>query len=111
MARAGNPKMGVSSTFGSPLLTACLGIGISLAVYTSGNGPVVTTGDNSPFTGQVKMGFIFICTSITASLVAISLFRFRIPRYYAYVLWSLYGLYMVLVGCVATDKIKWGKGL
>ena len=38
VTRAGKPQMGVSAVFGSPMLTCCLGIGISVLVGSSTNG-------------------------------------------------------------------------
>ena len=37
VARAGRPKMGVASVFGSPLLTACLGLGLASVIACASN--------------------------------------------------------------------------
>ena len=42
VARAGRPKMGVASTFGSPLLTACLGLGFATVIASASTGSVMS---------------------------------------------------------------------
>ena len=111
VARAGKPKMGVASTFGSPLLTACVGIGLSLTIITSGSGDMSTGGADSPFTGEVKLGFIFLFVSLLSSLCTISYCGFAIPRSYSYFLWTLYITYMTVVALGAANVYEWGTGI
>ena len=105
VCRAGKPQMGVASVFGSPLLTACLGIGTALTLAIGKNGPMKCTGEDSPFTGQVKLGFVFVGISLTSSLVVISLNGYSIPRMYAFYLFALYCVYMLILTLLAAGTI------
>ena len=107
VCRAGKPQMGVASVFGSPLLTACLGIGSALTIAITNNGtPMKCTGVNSPFTGQVKLGFVFIGISLASSLVVIPYCGYAIPRFYAYYLFLLYLTYMLILTLLAAGIIS-----
>ena len=59
VARAGRPKMGVSSTFGSPLLTACLGLGFATVIASASTGSVT-----SHINGEIRMSYIFLGISL-----------------------------------------------
>lgn len=90
VARAGQPKMGVASVFGSPLLTCCLGLALSSMIASFKTGSV-TTNLNS----EIMLSFIFIGISLLSSLGVIVYNNFTIPRFYAFYLWGVYCLYMV----------------
>ena len=93
VTRAGKPAMGVSSVFGSPMLTCCLGIGISVLVGSSvnGKGYVKATLDD-----ELIVSFIFLAISLISSLVVIVVSDYRLPRWYGYYLLTLYASYMII---------------
>ena len=57
--------MGVSSVFGSPMLTCCLGIGISVLVGSSVNGLGYV---NATLDDELIISFVFLAISLLSSL-------------------------------------------
>ena len=92
VTRAGKPEMGVSAVFGAPMLTCCLGIGISTLIgcFSSGNGFVVATLDS-----ELALSFMFMAVSLCSSVAVIVKSGFNIPRWYAFYLFVLYAAYML----------------
>ena len=92
VTRAGKPEMGVSAVFGAPMLTCCLGIGISTLIgcFSNGNGFVVATLDS-----ELALSFMFMAVSLVSSLTAIVKSGYNIPRWYAFYLFGLYAAYML----------------
>eukprot|EP00941_MAST-03F_sp_MAST-3F-sp1_P001458 g1458.t1 len=97
VARAGQPKMGIASTFGAPLLTACLGVGLSSVVGSllSSTGSVPTE-----VNAEVHTSYVFVAISLLSSIIVIPCCGFKLPRMYAYYLFLIYTLYMVCVGMI-----------
>ena len=67
--------MGVSAVFGSPMLTACLGIGISVLIGSSSNGKgyVKATLDD-----ELLVSFVFLAISLISSLVVIGIWWLKL---------------------------------
>jgi len=102
VARAGRPKMGVASVFGSPLLTACLGLGLASVIATIGSpGHRV----KAELSDEIIVSFIFLGISLFSSLVVIPLFKFKIPRFYSLYLMVVYCGYMIFSGLVVADVL------
>ena len=102
VTRAGKPEMGVSAVFGSPMLTACLGIGISVLIGSSvnGKGYVVATLDD-----ELLVSFIFLAISLLSSLTVIVVSGYKLPRWYAFYLLAVYSTYMVVSILVVTHVL------
>ena len=92
IARSGKVKMAIASTFGSPLLTACLGLGLATVVAASSNSNHAV---QSKMDGELWISYIFLTMSLGSSLVLISSKGFRVPRWYAFYLFGLYSLYVL----------------
>ena len=92
VTKAGKPEMGVSSVFASPMLTCCLGIGISTLItcFQSGKGYVDTVLDS-----ELSLSFVFMTISLCSSLAVIVGSGFKLPRWYAFYLFALYAAYML----------------
>jgi len=101
IARTGKVKMAIASTFGSPLLTACLGLGIATVAASSSNSDLAV---DSKFDGELWISYIFIGLSLGSSLAVISYFNFNVPRVYAFYLFGLYMAYM-LVSVLHLSKV------
>jgi sodium/potassium/calcium exchanger 6 len=110
-ARNISPKMGVASCFGSPLLNDILGIGIATVIYTAANGDLP-----SPLNAQDRVAYIFLFASLAGSALFFPLNGYTSDRrnIYTFVLFFLYGLFMLVSCLVEADVIskssicKWG---
>ena len=75
VARAGRPKMGVASVFGSPLLTACLGLGLASVIATIGSpGHRV----KAELSDEIIVSFIFLGISCVVETAAASILKSRV---------------------------------
>lgn len=94
VAKAGSPRMGISSVFGSPLLTACLGLGLAtvIAESTKKNHAIDTNIQST--INHVRVSFGFLAFSLFSSLVVVSYNKWTVPRNYAYYLIILYLAFM-----------------
>ena len=92
IARSGKVKMAIASTFGSPLLTACLGLGLATVVAASSNS---NHSVQSKMDGELWISYIFLALSMGSSLTLISSKGFRVPRWYAFYLFGLYSMYVL----------------
>jgi sodium/potassium/calcium exchanger 6 len=90
VTKAGKPEMGVSAVFGAPMLTCCLGIGISTLIGSLGKGGVDVTLDS-----ELSLSFVFMAVSLCSSVAVIVKSGFNIPRWYAFYLFVLYAAYML----------------
>ena len=94
--------MGVSSVFGSPMLTACLGIGISVLIGSSVNGKGFVT---ATLDDELLVSFAFLAISLLSSLTVIVVSNYTLPKWYAYYLLSVYLAYMVMSVLVVTHVL------
>ena len=70
VARAGQPKMGVASVFGSPLLTACLGLGLaSVIACASSGGRVKANMSDEIVISYIFLGISYVIVLLLARLV------------------------------------------
>ena len=83
--------MVVSAVFGSPMLTCCLGIGISTLIGAYSSGGYVA----APLDSELLLSFLFMAISLLSSLIVIIVNGFKLPRWYAYVLLIIYATYML----------------
>lgn len=102
VTRAGKPAMGVSAVFGSPMLTACLGIGISVLIGSSVNGKGFVT---ATLDDELLLSFAFLAISLLSSLTVIVVSNYTLPKWYAYYLLSVYLAYMVMSVLVVTHVL------
>mmetsp|Transcript_14423 Transcript_14423/g.29667 ORF Transcript_14423/g.29667 Transcript_14423/m.29667 type:complete len:299 (+) Transcript_14423:203-1099(+) len=90
-AKAGQVKTAIASCFGSPLLSALVGLGIALTISTSSDGSLATSIDTQ--------NFVAICTllgTLFTSGFVFYKYDWRPPREYAYVLFVTYGSFMLV---------------
>ena len=107
VTRAGKPEMGVSSVFASPMLTCCLGIGISVLIGSSSNGKGYV---DATLDDELIISFLFLGISLMSSLIVILASDYKLPRWYGYYLLGLYTSYMILSVLVVTHTIpQWIK--
>ncbi len=86
------PKMAVATCFGSPMLNDLIGLGLSLTVTTAGKSDLSI--DVSLSTElYVAWGFLYL--ALFCSLSVYYLYGGKLPRRYAYVLFAIYGAFLV----------------
>ena len=90
LARAGNPRMGAASCFGSPLFNMLIGFGASLSYAT------YTKGDfHLPADHEVPLAFGFLVGSCVLSGVVLPLRGFHLTKRYGVVLVLYYCVFLV----------------
>jgi|EP00945_MAST-04E_sp_MAST-4E-sp1_P005414 sodium/potassium/calcium exchanger 6 len=108
VAKAGSPRMGISSVFGSPLLTCCFGIGIAtlIASSTSPEGTIETNIKSTLV--EICVSFGFLALSLFMSFAVVTYNNFVVPRNYAYVLFAFYAVFMVINSMETVGVITFG---
>ena len=87
--------MAVASVFNSPVFSQAMALGVPVAVYTHSKGPLAVD-----LTGQAILSFAALSTSLLAT-AAVAARHESLPRRHAFVLFGLYGFYML--GSVAFE--------
>ena len=82
--------------FGSPLLTACLGLGLATLISESTKKNHAIDTDIGSTISQVRVSFGFLAFSLFSSLVVVSYNQFTVPRGYAFYLILLYVVFMAV---------------
>eukprot|EP00633_Aureoumbra_lagunensis_P001385 CAMPEP_0197292384 /NCGR_PEP_ID=MMETSP0890-20130614/22816_1 /TAXON_ID=44058 ORGANISM="Aureoumbra lagunensis, Strain CCMP1510" /NCGR_SAMPLE_ID=MMETSP0890 /ASSEMBLY_ACC=CAM_ASM_000533 /LENGTH=490 /DNA_ID=CAMNT_0042766219 /DNA_START=684 /DNA_END=2156 /DNA_ORIENTATION=+ len=91
VARAGNSKAAVASVFNSPLFSQVLSLGFPVMYYTMYKGPLNISIDTEAVLSFIGVAFCLFLTTIVCACSGASL-----PRRYAFVLFTIYGVYMIL---------------
>eukprot|EP00518_Triparma_eleuthera_P021404 CAMPEP_0197557182 /NCGR_PEP_ID=MMETSP1320-20131121/16565_1 /TAXON_ID=91990 /ORGANISM="Bolidomonas sp., Strain RCC2347" /LENGTH=530 /DNA_ID=CAMNT_0043118385 /DNA_START=176 /DNA_END=1764 /DNA_ORIENTATION=+ len=82
-ARAGQVKTAIASCFGSPLLSALVGLGIALTVSTSSSGPLTTSIDT-----QNSVAISTLLFTLFSSGATFARYGYKPPRAFAYYLYG-----------------------
>ena len=102
LARAGNPRMGAASCFGSPLFNMMIGCGLSLVYATSQNGPFCLPKDK-----VVPISLVALVASTGATAVAVPAMGFKLTASYGKVLMGYYAVYLVATLCFQLVPDAW----
>ncbi|KAJ8601881.1 hypothetical protein CTAYLR_002635 [Chrysophaeum taylorii] len=92
VSRAGNTKAAVASVFNSPLFSQILATGFAAGYYTLWHGALQINLDKEAIISFSTMALSLAATSIACVCGGSS----KLPRPYAYFLFSIYALYVVL---------------
>jgi sodium/potassium/calcium exchanger 6 len=90
LARAGNPRMGAASCFGSPLFNMLIGFGASLTYATAKHGEFHLRPDR-----MTGLSFAFLIGSCALTGVLVPIRGFRLTRCYGGLLLVYYGTFLV----------------
>ena len=88
-ARAGAVKSALAAIFGSPLLASLVGLGLSLTLSISKDGPLVSEIDGQ---NVIAVGFLF--ATLVSTFVVFERNNYKPPRWFAYYLFVLYAGFM-----------------
>ncbi|ELU02575.1 hypothetical protein CAPTEDRAFT_98549, partial [Capitella teleta] len=103
MARQNRARIGMSACFGGPLFNSLIGVGIpfTLATYHTTNARVMI--DRSPMLFVLISGvFLSLCTS----LVVAPLMRFKLNKYYGFLMFGIYAIFLVFALLTETGVIS-----
>ncbi|GMI17266.1 hypothetical protein TrLO_g13409 [Triparma laevis f. longispina] len=90
-AKAGQVKTAIATCFGSPLLSALVGLGLALTISTSSDGNLATSINTQNLVAIVTLLFVLFSSGITFWK-----YNFKPPRVFAYYLYAIYGFFMAL---------------
>ncbi|KAG1365434.1 cation/calcium exchanger 5 [Cocos nucifera] len=87
LAKAGQPAMAMAGCFAGPMFNMLVGLGAALVIETASTYP-------GPYELQFHVGivvaFVFLLLSLMGSLLVVTWYRFRVPRFWGFFLVGLY---------------------
>jgi sodium/potassium/calcium exchanger 6 len=90
-AKAGGFRSAVASVYGSPLLSALIGLGLSFTVSISANGDL-----SSEINRQNTVAVATLVFVLLSSFVTFKVYRWKPPRRFAYFLFATYFVFLVI---------------
>ncbi|XP_073008305.1 cation/calcium exchanger 5 [Typha latifolia] len=90
LAKAGQPAMAMAGCFAGPMFNMLVGLGTALVIQTT---RVYPSAYVLQFNVSIVVAFVFLLLSLMASLLVMTWFRFRVPRFWGYCLVGLYLLF------------------
>lgn len=99
IARAGNPKAAIASVFNSPLFSQIMALGAPVSYYCMQHGALHLHLDNNAI-----LSFSAIAISLASTSVVCACAGSRLPRSYAFVLFGIYAVYVILSLTVELDR-------
>lgn len=98
VAKAGQPAMAMAGCFAGPMFNMLVGLGSALVIQTADIYP-------SAYVLQFNLGivvaFVFLFLSLMGSLLVVTWFRFRVPRFWGFCLVGLYVLFITISMIIA----------
>lgn len=90
VAKAGQPAMAMAGCFAGPMFNMLVGLGTALVIQTSN---VYPNAYELHFHVGIVTAFVFLLLSLMGSLLVITWYRFRVPRFWGFCLVGLYILF------------------
>lgn len=90
VARAGQPAMAVAGCFAGPMFNMLVGLGAALVVSSAA---VYPEPYELRFHVSIVVAFVFLLVSLMGSLLIVTWWRFRVPRFWGFCLVGLYALF------------------
>ncbi|KAL7205164.1 hypothetical protein ACSBR2_018151 [Camellia fascicularis] len=87
VAKAGQPALAMASCFAGPMLNMLFGLGMALVIQTAN---VYPKAYELHFHVRIVVAFVFLLLSLMGSLLVITWYRFRVPRFWGFCLVGLY---------------------
>lgn len=98
VAKAGQPAMAMAGCFAGPMFNMLVGLGSALVIQTADIYP-------SAYVLQFNLGivvaFVFLFLSLMGSLLVVTWFRFRVPKFWGFCLVGLYVLFITISMIIA----------
>ncbi|PIA30849.1 hypothetical protein AQUCO_05400150v1 [Aquilegia coerulea] len=90
VAKAGQPAMAMAGCFAGPMFNMLVGLGTGLVFQTADAYPMAY---KLQFHISIVVAFVFLLLSLMGSLFVVTLFKFRVPRFWGFCLVGLYILF------------------
>ncbi|KAF5205332.1 Cation/calcium exchanger [Thalictrum thalictroides] len=90
VAKAGQPAMAMAGCFAGPMFNMLVGLGTGLVFQTADAYPLAY---KLQFHISIVVAFVFLLLSLMGSLFVVTLFKFRVPRFWGFCLVGLYILF------------------
>nr|DAD33586.1 TPA_asm: hypothetical protein HUJ06_012437 [Nelumbo nucifera] len=93
VAKAGQPAMAMAGCFAGPMFNMLVGLGTALVMQTADVYPLAY---ELRFHISIVVAFVFLLSSLMGSLLVVTWFRFRVPRFWGFCLIGLYSLFIMV---------------
>ncbi|KAL7205124.1 hypothetical protein ACSBR2_018111 [Camellia fascicularis] len=87
VAKAGQPALAMAGCFAGPMFNMLFGLGTALVIQTAN---VYPKAYELHFHVSIVVAFVFLLLSLMGSLLVITWYRFRVPRFWGFCLVGLY---------------------
>ncbi|XP_052194406.1 cation/calcium exchanger 5 [Diospyros lotus] len=87
VAKAGQPAMAMAGCFAGPMFNMLFGLGTALVTQTAN---VYPEAYELHFHVSIVVAFVFLLLSLMGSLLVVTWYRFRVPRFWGFCLVGLY---------------------
>lgn len=87
VAKAGQPELAMAGCFAGPMFNMLVGLGTALVIQTAN---VYPNAYELHFHVGIVIAFVFLLLSLMGSLLVITSYRFRVPRFWGFFLVGLY---------------------
>lgn len=87
VAKAGQPAMAMAGCFAGPMFNMLFGLGTALVTQTA---DIYPKAYELHFHLSIVVAFVFLLLSLMGSLLVVTWYRFRVPRFWGFCLVSLY---------------------
>ncbi|KAI3448618.1 hypothetical protein Pfo_005283 [Paulownia fortunei] len=91
VAKAGQPAMAMAGCFAGPMFNMLFGLGTALVMQTAN---VFPEAYELHFHTSIVVAFVFLLLSLMGSLLVVTWYRFRVPRFWGF---CLVGLYIIFI--------------
>ncbi|CAK9148667.1 unnamed protein product [Ilex paraguariensis] len=98
VAKAGQPAMAMAGCFACPMFNMLLGLGTALVIQTA---KVYPEAYELRLHVSIVIAFVFLLLSLMGSLLVVTWYRFRVPRFWGFCLVGLYIIFMAVSLVVA----------
>ncbi|KAJ8622657.1 hypothetical protein MRB53_031186 [Persea americana] len=98
VAKAGQPAMAMAGCFAGPMFNMLVGLGSALVIQTA---DIYPSAYELQFNLGIVVAFVFLFLSLMGSLLVVTWFRFRVPRFWGFCLVGLYVLFITISMIIA----------
>lgn len=98
LAKAGHPAMAMAGCFAGPMFNMLVGLGTALVIETASTYPGAY---ELQFHVSIVVAFVFLLLSLMGSLLVVTWYRFRVPRFWGFCLVGLYLLFTAVSLAIA----------
>uniref|UniRef100_A0A5B7C2L7 Putative cation/calcium exchanger 5 n=1 Tax=Davidia involucrata TaxID=16924 RepID=A0A5B7C2L7_DAVIN len=102
VAKAGQPAMAMAGCFACPMFNMLFGLGTALVMQTAN---VYPNAYELHFHVSIVVAFVFLLLSLMGSMLVVTWYRFRVPRFWGFCLVGLYIVFMAVSLVIAKFSV------